>query len=319
MRILKDKIKNGNVFYFFTMLHLSLAPYTFGLFISLVFLLLGPTLSIAVYESVAFLPVYLVISSLFLTAIPILGYFANSRDKFFDVFKFKKISIVNVILIVLISLFIQPLMSVLSVVGMFFSENYISDVVVDLSKAPFLVALFTIAVVPAVLEEFLMRGVVLKYYEDLPLFKLATINGLFFGLMHGNLQQFFYAAFLGFVFVYFVKLTGSIVSSMLAHFVINGSQLVLTYVFWSDEATSSAASSAVTILDLIYTILYAIPFTAVCVFLMVLFFKHNKETLNNIKAQEKSNKENGVYDGVKVIDKFFIAMLAVYFVALLFI
>ncbi len=313
---MEDKVKRGNIFYFFTMLHISIAPYTFWIAMSVLYFIFYSALGYDIFNSDWFLPFYLVLSTFFLTLIPIMGHFANSEDSFFDTFKLKRISIKNIILIILISLFIQPFMSVLSVIGMFFSPNYISEVVFELTKVPYVVALFTIAIVPAVCEEFLMRGVVLKYYEDLPLFKMAVINGLFFGLMHGNLQQFFYASFLGFVFVYFVKLTGSVLSSILAHFVINGSQLTLSYILMDTNIQSSATSS-VGMYDLFYTIIYALPFSIICLILIKLFIKNNKKEYTYIKEKEKLIRDSGEFEKVKVVDKFFIAMLVVYTIQLI--
>ena len=48
-----------------------------------------------------------------------------------------------------------------------------------------------------------------------------------FGVMHRNLNQFFYAAVLGVVFCILVEITGSIYASMAAHFAINGWNVLL--------------------------------------------------------------------------------------------
>lgn len=94
----------------------------------------------------------------------------------------------------------------------------------------FLLSLLVMAVIPAICEELIFRGVVLhglrnKFGEWGAIF----LSGLMFALFHGNLQQFIYPFILGSIMGWLVLRTGSLVSSMIVHFVNNG--LVVTFAY----------------------------------------------------------------------------------------
>ena len=79
----------------------------------------------------------------------------------------------------------------------------------------------SIAVVPALTEEFLFRGIILgtlrKYGDS---FAIVT-SSLFFGLMHQNFIQLPFAFVGGLVFGYITVYTGSVVPAMVVHFANN--------------------------------------------------------------------------------------------------
>ncbi len=256
-----DNVKKANQAFLLTLIYICFAPYTIAIF----------------YMNFSFLQqdnmiVNLAFTTVYITIIPVAIYFIVRREKFLDVIPLKAVSLKNLLYIFLFCITIQPFMSLLALFGMFFSENYVSEVATNLTKYPMYLSVFAIGFMPAVCEEFLMRGVILRGYEGLSLKNMAIINGLFFGIFHGNLQQFFYAAALGFVFVYFVKLTGSILSSVFAHFVINGSQMVLSYTI-----PDTPELDVVTIQLFFETLIFAIPFLLLSIFILKKFIKNNRE------------------------------------------
>ncbi|MBQ9086257.1 MAG: CPBP family intramembrane metalloprotease [Clostridia bacterium] len=86
----------------------------------------------------------------------------------------------------------------------------------------FLFLFFSVAVVPAFCEEILFRGVILS--NLIPFGRTTAIWGsaILFGLMHGNILQFFYTSLLGIILGYVYVRTKSIWICMLIHFVNNG-------------------------------------------------------------------------------------------------
>lgn len=76
----------------------------------------------------------------------------------------------------------------------------------------------TTAVVPAFVEEFLFRGVVLKGLLPYGRTTAVVASALLFGLMHGNAAQLFYAVVAGLVFGYIYVHTGSLWCPVLIHF-----------------------------------------------------------------------------------------------------
>ncbi len=92
------------------------------------------------------------------------------------------------------------------------------ELLFDLQGLP---AVVLVAVVPAVLEELVFRGILYQklspYGEEI----YVVFSGLMFGLFHGNLSQLFFAFALGCAFALLVSRTGSIAYSMILHFLVN--------------------------------------------------------------------------------------------------
>ena len=102
------------------------------------------------------------------------------------------------------------------------------------------VSMLVMAVMPSLTEEFLFRGAAVSGYRGVAPMKAALVNGLLFGLMHGNIRQFFYAAILGVFITLVVIRAGSILYGIIMHFVINGVQVLLTF-FAEDYALEAHA------------------------------------------------------------------------------
>lgn len=299
----KNGARKSNLYFLLVFIYILIIPYILsGFYRSSDFLLSqGLVFNLIFPETVVMVP-------------PVIAYFLVTKNKVSDVLPFKKVSIKNCISIIIISITIQPFMSVLSYVGMLFSENYISEVAVQLSEYPFLISLFTIAVVPAFLEEFLMRGTVLYDYKNVSVFKTAVINGLFFGIMHASIQQFFYASLLGFVFVYFVRLTGSILSSILAHFIINGSQISLTYLSSLNTSDTQTLDTPIDIKIIVYMAIIVLIFTSIALFVFLRFIKSNTNT-QTIDVLEKDDIDINIINnnsGEKVVDVYLITTIILY-------
>lgn len=112
-----------------------------------------------------------------------------------------------------------------SVTGITFEYSFF-----DTPQTPFGLFIFFLrsAVLPALIEEFAMRGVVmqpLRRYGDL--FAL-TMSSLVFALMHGNMVQAPFAFVAGFILGYVVMRTGTLWSSVLIHFVNNAFSVTLS-------------------------------------------------------------------------------------------
>lgn len=78
------------------------------------------------------------------------------------------------------------------------------------------------AIFPAICEEVLHRGLLLHAGKKFASTKICLIvSSILFGLMHQNIQQFFYASILGFIMGYVSLVTNSIIPSMILHFMNN--------------------------------------------------------------------------------------------------
>lgn len=97
-------------------------------------------------------------------------------------------------------------------------SNIINNQIV---RSSWLMNLIVVSIITPIFEELMFRKLIvdrlLPYSEWLALITSA----LFFGLMHGNFYQFFYAAFLGMLFSYVYIKTGNILHTIAMHMIIN--------------------------------------------------------------------------------------------------
>lgn len=173
------------------------------------------------------MPLILVASQILLLLIPACFYFIITKAPVKKTLRLNWPGWPTVLFSFLIAIFVQPFMMVLSALSSLFFTNDVANLISELDSYPTLLLIAVIALTPAICEEITMRGILLSGYDEIDIKKTMLLNGLFFGMLHLNLQQFLYAFALGALFAYMVRLTNSIIPSMVAHFTINGSQVLL--------------------------------------------------------------------------------------------
>lgn len=185
---------------------------------------------------------------------------------------YRKIKVTDGVLSLLIGYMLIPLVLFISNLTTLFSTNYLQDSMSELTSYPFLIQLFLIAVVPAVVEEFVFRGLIYHSYRKNGILGAAVLSAVVFGFMHLNINQLSYALIMGVVFALMVEVTGSMYSSMLAHFAVNSYSItmlkLLTMVSGESALTEQSASLAdfplpVIIAELIFLAVLAIGFLGI--------------------------------------------------------
>lgn len=169
----------------------------------------------------------LLIISQLLFLIPCIIYLAVGRVPVKREIPFCKIKATTILMIILFTVLIYPLMSFLNLISMLFSSNHIGDVTTGLTSNGFLPNLLLLAIIPAISEEFMFRGIFYGAYRKRSCLFGAVAGGLVFGMAHMNLNQFCYAFVLGFIMCVLVEVTGSIFSSIIVHFLVNGWSVVV--------------------------------------------------------------------------------------------
>ncbi len=92
-----------------------------------------------------------------------------------------------------------------------------------------LYGLFSVICAP-IFEEIMFRGIMLTHLQKYGCIFASVVSGIFFGLIHQNHSQMFYAAVLGVIFAIIDIRAGSIIPSIIAHFVVNGYSFLNTII-----------------------------------------------------------------------------------------
>ncbi len=203
-------------------------------------------------------------------------YITKSLPK--QVLRLNPISFKNVILVICIAITVQPAMALISFLSSFVFKNNVSETLSANSDSNIILLLISLAIVPAICEEFFFRGIVFYNFCNLRLKKACAITGLYFGLMHMDLQQISYTFAIGVLFCFLVYRTNTIYSSIIAHFVINGSQTLYSSLLRNlqKQGILSAISDLLTPKSELHSILtfflFSLPFLIGFLFL---FCKNN--------------------------------------------
>ena len=98
----------------------------------------------------------------------------------------------------------------------------------------FLLSMLTVAVMPGIFEEFSHRGMLLSGFNKMGSVRAVVLSGLLFGLMHLNINQFFYAFVVGMLLATVALITRSIWPSVIIHFINNGLNTYLDFAAAND-------------------------------------------------------------------------------------
>ncbi len=138
------------------------------------------------------------------------------------------LSFVAGIIVYLITIFVATFFS--AILTLFGYESSSSGTVV--SSYPFwllLLELLFTAVLPGICEEVAHRGMLLNGYRKTGIKKAIILSGFLFGLMHLNIEQFFYASLIGMFFGFVAFFTDSIFPTMIMHFTNNAISTFMGY------------------------------------------------------------------------------------------
>jgi membrane protease YdiL (CAAX protease family) len=119
--------------------------------------------------------------------------------------------------------------------------------------------MLVVAVLPAIFEELLFRGVLLQGLKGFPVWLAALICGGLFSLFHQNPAQTLYQFFCGVAFALLALRSGSILPTVVAHFCNNAFVLCAEKFSWQADMLPILIASAVCLLVSVgYLILYAV-------------------------------------------------------------
>lgn len=173
------------------------------------------------------------------------------------------------------------------------------------SVGEMILGLLTMALIPAICEEFLFRGIVLGGLLNGAKNKKAKIlcvvlSALMFALIHQSALQLVYPFIMGCVFGLVYMYTGNLIYSIILHFVSNGVVVVANYINSVNGVTSTAITyNASFILGAVALLVLALALALGGVFLIKLISKNKSQFMQNerelndyanyVKSQEVAN------------------------------
>ncbi|WP_461615812.1 lysostaphin resistance A-like protein [Clostridium sp. Marseille-QA1073] len=217
----------------------------FGMIVIILMILLSFTVQLKLMEANVSTFSSIAIMQVLGFFIPVVVYFLITKENVKDTLKLNKLPLKDIILIILLAIVCQPLVMGLSGISSIISPNNFSNVMMSpVSETSMLLTIFFVGIVPAIFEELVYRGLILSGYDNVSIKTAAIFSGLYFAYMHLDIQRLLYTLALGILFGYLVRITKSIYSSMLCHFLVNSIQMVFLKTMMSkNEQMDSAAQS----------------------------------------------------------------------------
>lgn len=160
---------------------------------------------------------------------PLIIFWIIKKFNPFKALRFGKINVADVILAYLAAYCLLPMIFLLNYITSFFAQNYVDDMMMEVFDYPFILQIFLMALMPAMVEEFIFRGFYYGSYRRCSVIKGAMMAGLLFGIAHLNINQFAYAFVIGCIFCILYEVTGNILVSMITHFAINAHTVIMMY------------------------------------------------------------------------------------------
>ena len=204
------------------------------LFLAVIVIYIGVSLGFGILASyfpiLGELPVYVnILLSQALIFLPGLAYCRHRGIAIREFIPYRRINFATAILVVICTYLMYPMIIVLNAISMLFTNTGTAAVADLMQGQSFLLSVLFVAGMPAFVEEFMFRGVLFHTYRKSRMLSAILLSAFLFGCMHMNLNQFMYAFALGVYLAFLVEATGSILSSMLAHFTLNVTSVVLSF------------------------------------------------------------------------------------------
>lgn len=162
--------------------------------------------------------------------VPALVYVLVLRPKTLDGVSMSVVSPLTTVLTVILTFCIMPLVMLINSLSSMIEGNAVDGTLNGLvQENPIWLNLIIIALLPAVVEEFIFRGLIFNGYKRRNPLMAVLLSAFLFGLLHMNINQFSYAFVMGVIFALLAYATGSLLPSILGHFIINGTSVLMTH------------------------------------------------------------------------------------------
>lgn len=205
----------------------------------------------------------LIITQYVLILVPPIVFLKIKKYSLRDNLRLNRTSFKNIILAILITIFTYPIAIFFNLLGIIFIETFGRTVASPIptveNLGQLVMQLIVVAVSPAICEELMFRGFLMRSYEGMGRKRAIIYSAILFGIFHFNLQNLLGPIVLGLVFGAMVIKTDSILVSMVGHMTNNAIAIFIGYgisgLVKSQELLEPAVDIAETNPDLLFLIL----------------------------------------------------------------
>jgi uncharacterized protein len=227
--------------------------------------------------------------------IPVLLFTVGNKLNFKEVFRLNKLGLLPAAIIILAAIPAIYAAGMFNSIFLYFFQA-LGDIPNDSVPIPqsilqLITGILVIGISPAICEESLHRGILLKAYEKRGSLKAVVISAIMFGFFHFDLTNLFSPIFLGILIGYYVLRTNSIFAGVLAHFIHNSILEVMGFLYRNEPVSSKITITAAELGQNVILGLLGL----VLIFLLLKLFRkvtgnsaHYYPTVSNVKNDIKS-------------------------------
>lgn len=252
--------------------------------------------------------------------VPVIIFIIVTKVPVRQTLRLNKLTPFSILLILGIAALSAPMVDFLNIISQIFFHNFVTDVIMKINEVSFLELILITAVTPAICEEITLRGVILSGYKNINIHKAAIMDGLIFGIIHMNPNQFVYAFAMGTLFAYLVYITNSIFASMMCHFLFNGFSTTLAYIMlrlFPSKMIKDQLSQGTTLLQLSTSATFFFVISLICFPLLVRLLEklqdENKRWIWSFRASGIAGSSNApAASGEKIMTWHIYAIIGIF-------
>jgi len=158
-----------------------------------------------------------------------------------------------------------------------------ADSVEDVNTYPVILSIVVFAVVPAIVEEFVFRGVILGAYSKVDVKMGILLSSLFFALLHFSFGSVLYGFFFGLLFAVVRLSTDNLAYTMVMHCLFNAINVLLSYMRLGEITTVAMIG------------LFVVVIIGFVILIMIFFQKNTTDT--------RISRSEGKYKPYRLITK----------------
>ncbi len=156
----------------------------------------------------------------------------------------------------------------------------------------YVLALIIVALLPAIFEELIFRGIILNGLRKC----LGDISAIFlsaalFALMHGSLEQLIYPFMLGIILGWVARRMNSTFASMIVHFLNNAIVITIQYI---SVATGKSMALSYNAWQWVLAVALLIVAAVIIYLIEKFYFKHKNKNEEEVKEEEKLQEKQKV-------------------------